>query len=301
MLIVQSFCFTVCRKTYTSLVYGSHLAKDNESHHIKTQTIRRGRSSRFVPLSVFVCILCLGAIIQETPKSQTVKNEGGVQLSAVPEPSADMCRACSKSSRRTWTPQWPMFQCTDGGRKIRGCSHVNYIDPPLSALMIPANTLYLEERRTYDGSKQNVLCLCHVTVVYFWVHLVAKVFQYREEHSNTIQHADRETWNIEEFFEASIWKFYWIVYFPQYPNYQLQVTDYWLKTNLFFTLVGCRSCSEYKSHTKSYMGWNFTILLNLNPYYHQRPFTVCIFELFQGPISKQFGSSSVLRVQVNTS
>lgn len=31
----------------------------------------------------------------------------------VPEPSADVSRTCRRSSSRTWTLLWPMFQCTN--------------------------------------------------------------------------------------------------------------------------------------------------------------------------------------------
>ena len=50
---------------------------------------------------------------------------GEIQLSAVPEPSAEVCRVCSRSSRRTWTLQTPMFQCTgrQRGKEARESSN----------------------------------------------------------------------------------------------------------------------------------------------------------------------------------
>lgn len=43
----------------------------------------------------------------------------GGETSTVPESSADVCRTCSRSSRRRWTLQRSMSQCTDRGGEER--------------------------------------------------------------------------------------------------------------------------------------------------------------------------------------
>lgn len=44
-------------------------------------------------------------------------NEAWREVDRVPEPSADVCRPCSRSSRRTCTRQWSMSQCAPAGEQ----------------------------------------------------------------------------------------------------------------------------------------------------------------------------------------
>lgn len=53
-------------------------------------------------------------------------NEAWRKASRVPEPSADVRRPCSKSSRRTWMLQRSMSQCAEAGKSSRrqsSCDH----------------------------------------------------------------------------------------------------------------------------------------------------------------------------------